>query len=149
MRSSDPYSPSGGFLPGPFAHDAGAAGFWGARVIYREKITDHIEVAGVYPWAGALAPDGQETSLSKLPGMVETRYRHSVAARVAGKIPHTGTEIAASYKWIDGTVVSRQDLFGEASGVDPNLRSPSGSRCPAIGKPSPIFAICWLRAMCQ
>jgi hypothetical protein len=50
------------------------------------------------------------------------RYRHSVAARVAGKVPHTGTQIAASYKWIDGTVVSRQDLFGEAAfGVDPNL----------------------------
>ncbi len=85
MQSSDPYSPSGGFFPGPFAHDAGSAGFWGTRVIYRQQISEHIEVAGVYAWAGALAADGQEASLSNLPGMFETRYRHSVAARLAGK----------------------------------------------------------------
>ncbi len=61
------------------------------------------------------------------------RYRHSVAARVSGKIPRVGTQIAASYKWIDGTVVSRQDLFGEAAfGLDPNLSL-------AIRQPLPPF----------
>jgi hypothetical protein len=133
MGSSDPYSPSGGFLPGPFAHDAGAAGFWGTRVIYREKISEHIEVAGVYAWAGVLAPDGQEASLSNLPGMVETRYRHSVAARVAGKVPKTRTELAASYKWVNGSVVSRQDLYGDASmGIDPNLSLSIRQRLPSF-----------------
>ena len=30
--------------------------------------------------------------------------------------------MTASYKWLDGTVVSRQDLYGEAAlGLDPNL----------------------------
>ena len=132
-QSADPYSPSGGFLPGPFAHDAGAAGFWGTRLIYREKITEHIEVAGVYAYAGALAPGGQDSSLSNLPGMFETRYRHSVAARLAGKVPKTRTELAASYKWVNGAVVSRQDLYGDASmGIDPNLSLSIRQRLPSF-----------------
>jgi len=130
-QSADPYSPSGGFFPGPFAHDAGSNGFWGARLVYSEKISDHIEVAGVYAWAGALVPDGEQASLANLRGMVETRYRHSVAARIAGKVPKTRTELAASYKWVDGTVVSRQDLYGDASmGIDPNLSLSIRQRLP-------------------
>ena len=109
-----------GQLPGPLASDAGAAGFWGTRLVYREKVSDHVELAGVYAWAGALAPNGQ--SASELQAMLRTRYRHSVAARLAGKVPKSKTQLAASYKWVDGTVVTRQDLYSEtAMGIDPNL----------------------------
>ncbi len=121
MQQSDPSSPVGQ-LSGPFAHDAGAAGFWGTRVVYREKLTDNLEVAAVYAWAGALAPDDQIGSLADLREILQTRYRHSLAARFAGKLPKTKTQLAASYKWINGSVVSRQDLYGEASmAIDPNL----------------------------
>jgi Carboxypeptidase regulatory-like domain len=109
-----------GQLPGPLANDAGAAGFWGTRLVYREKLSENLELAGVYAWAGALAPDGQ--SASELQAMLQTRYRHSIAARLAGKVPKSKTQIAASYKWIDGTVVTRQDLYSEtAMSIDPNL----------------------------
>lgn len=41
---------------------------------------------------------------------------------VSGKVPHTGTQIAASYKYISGATLSRTDAFGEAeSQMDPNL----------------------------
>ncbi len=111
-----------GQLPGPFASDAGAAGFWGTRMVYREKLSDHLELAGVYAWAGALAANGQSAPLAELRDMVQTRYRHSVAARVAGKVPKSKTQLAASYKWIDGTVLTRQDVYSEtAMAIDPNL----------------------------
>jgi Carboxypeptidase regulatory-like domain len=117
---SDSSSPVG--LPGPFANDAGAAGFWGTRVVYREKLADNLEVAGVAAWAGALAPGDQSAPLSNLRAMLQTRYRNSVAARVAGKMPKSKTQFAASYKWIDGKVVTRQDLYSEnAMAIDPNL----------------------------
>ena len=65
--------------------------------------------------------------------MLETRYRHSIAARVAGKVPKTRTELAASYKWVNGTVVSRQDLYGDASmGIDPNLSLSIRQRLPSF-----------------
>ena len=110
--------------PFVYAHDGGSGSTWGTRLVYRERISRSLELDAIYAWAGALAP-GNDSNVNPdqpLPDLLQMRYRHSVAARVAGKVPHTGTEIAASYKWIDGTVVSRQDLFGEAAfGVDPNL----------------------------
>ena len=121
MESADSSSLVGE-LPGPFGNDAGAAGFWGTRMVYREKLSDHLEVAGVYAWAGALAPNDQSAPLSDLRDMLQTRYRHSLAGRVAGKVPKSKTQLAASYKWIDGSVVTRQDLYGEtAMAIDPNL----------------------------
>ena len=120
VGSWDSSSPVG--LPGPFANDAGATGFWGTRVVYREKLANNLEVAGVYAWAGSLAPDDQSAPLSDLRAMLQTRYRNSVAARVAGKVPKSKTQFAASYKWINGTVVTRQDLYSEtAMAIDPNL----------------------------
>jgi Carboxypeptidase regulatory-like domain len=111
-----------GQIPGPIASDAGAAGFWGTRMVYREKLSDHLELAGVYAWAGALAANGQSAPLAELRDMVQTRYHHSVAARVAGKVPKSKTQLAASYKWIDGTVLTRQDVYSEtAMAIDPNL----------------------------
>ncbi len=111
-----------GQIPGPVASDAGAAGFWGTRMVYREKLSNNLEVAGVYAWAGALAPNDQSAPLAELRDMVQTRYRHSVAARVAGKVPKSKTQLAASYKWVDGTVLTRQDVYSEtAMSIDPNL----------------------------
>jgi Carboxypeptidase regulatory-like domain len=111
-----------GQVPGPIASDAGAAGFWGTRMVYREKLSDHLELAGVYSWAGALAANGQSAPLAELRDMVQTRYHHSVAARVAGKVPKSKTQLAASYKWIDGPVLTRQDVYSEtAMAIDPNL----------------------------
>jgi Carboxypeptidase regulatory-like domain len=118
-----------------YAHDGGAGSTWGARLAYRQKLSSNLELDAIYAWAGALAPDSDANANpnEQLPDQLQMRYRHSVAARVAGKVPHAGTQIAASYKWIDGTVVSRQDLFGEAAfGLDPNLSL-------AIRQPLPSF----------
>jgi hypothetical protein len=119
----DPSAPSPvGLFAMPWAHDAGADGSWGTRVVYREKISDSLQVAVIYAWAGALTPESTLASSEDLNQILSMRYRHSAAARVSGKIPGTKTDVTASYKWLEGTVVSRQDLFGEAAlGVDPNL----------------------------
>jgi Carboxypeptidase regulatory-like domain len=125
-----------GQLPGPFANDAGAAGFWGTRLVYREKLSNNLELAGVYAWAGALAPNDQSAPLADLRDMVQTRYHHSVAARLAGKVPKSKTQLAASYKWIDGTVLTRQDVYSEtAMAIDPNLSL-------TIRQPLPSFRRC-------
>jgi hypothetical protein len=128
-------SPVGQFL-GPLARDAGAAGFWGTRLVYREKLVDNLEVAGVYSWAGALSPNDQSAPLADFREMLRSTYRHSVAARVAGRVPKSKTQVAASYKWINGTVVTRQDLYSEtAMAIDPNLSV-------SIRQPLPSFRMC-------
>jgi hypothetical protein len=121
----------------PYAHDGGDSRSWGSRVVYREKLSGDWEVAAIYAWAGALAPEQGHDHLlasARLSDRLETSLRHSVAARVSGRLPRTRTQFSASYKWLDGTVVGRQDLFGEAAlGIDPNLSL-------SVRQPLPSFA---------
>jgi hypothetical protein len=108
-----------------FLYDGGNSSFWGTRAAYREKLSDDLEVAAIYAWAGALSPGGDLNTASASPDLRDsfaTRNHHSVAARISGKVPRSGTEFSASYKWISGTTLSRMDQFGEAAyQMDPNL----------------------------
>jgi hypothetical protein len=104
-------------------YDGGNSSFWGGRAAYRQKISDDLDVAAIYAWAGALSP-GRElyVTSSDLRDSFMTSNHHSLAARVSGKIPQSGTEFSASYKWVSGVTLSRMDQFGEASyQMDPNL----------------------------
>ena len=106
-----------------FLYDGGNSSSWGTRAAYRQKISDDLEVAAIYAWAGALSPEGAlDTTSSNLRDSFTTRKHHSVAARISGKVPRSGTQFSASYKWISGTTLSRMDQFGEAAyQMDPNL----------------------------
>jgi hypothetical protein len=105
-----------------FLYDGGNSSSWGTRAAYREKLSDDLEVAAIYAWAGALSPGGELNASSNLRDSFTTRNHHSLAARISGKIPRSGTEFSASYKWIAGTALSRMDQFGEAAyQMDPNL----------------------------
>jgi hypothetical protein len=135
MTNADAYYAARGIFPGPIAYDGGSAGFWGTRLVYREKLADNLEVAGVYAWAGALSPTDQSAPVAVLRDALEIRYQHSIAGRVSGKLPKSKTQVSASYKWIDGTVVTRQDLYSEsAMGIDPNLSL-------SIRQPLPAFTM--------
>ena len=120
------------FFSNAFAYDGGDLGSWGARLAYRQKLSDNLEAEAVYAWAGALAPLGPAPN-AELRDALETRYRHSLGGRVSSHLPRLGTEVAASYKWINGRVVSRQDVYGEvAYRLDPYLTL-------AIRQPLPSF----------
>jgi hypothetical protein len=128
--------PNGPVAPpiAPYAHDGGRGGFWGGRVVYREKLSDDWELAAIYAGAEALAPgDAVRASQTAVPSF-DTVMRHSLAARMAGRLPGSHTRFAASYKWIDGPVVSRQDVYGEAAlGIDPHLSLSIRQPLPALG----------------
>jgi hypothetical protein len=106
-----------------FLYDGGNSSSWGTRAAYRQKLCDDLEVAAIYAWAGALTPgSGMNTASPDLRDNFTTRNHHSVAARISGKIPQSGTQFSASYKWVSGTALSRMDQFGEAAyQMDPNL----------------------------
>jgi hypothetical protein len=105
-----------------FLYDGGNTSSWGARVAYRQKLTDNLELAAIYAWAGAITPDGALNVTSDLRDSFTTSNHHSLAARLSGKIPRAKTEFSASYKWVSDTTLSRMDTFGEAAyQIDPNL----------------------------
>jgi outer membrane receptor for Fe3+-dicitrate len=110
------------FSPG-LLYDGGSTNSWGTRVAYRQKISDHLEFAALYDWAGALTPVGAlDATSADFRNNIATRNHQSVAARISGRVPRAGTQIAASYKYISGATLSRMDAFGEAeSQMDPNL----------------------------
>ncbi len=106
-----------------FLYDGGTTNSWGTRVAYRQKLSDNLELAALYSWAGALTPTGDlNTASSNLRDNIATRNHQSVAARISGNLPRTGTQFAASYKWVAGTALSPIDAFGEgANQIDANL----------------------------
>ncbi|MFZ0036616.1 MAG: carboxypeptidase-like regulatory domain-containing protein [Candidatus Acidiferrales bacterium] len=110
------------FYSDAFAYDAGASSSWGARIAYEQKITDLINAAVVYAYAGAMVPNADDNSSESLRDVLRTQNRSSLAFRACAQLPHFGTQLTIGYKWIDGQVVSRQDAFGEAMyNIDPYL----------------------------
>ncbi len=115
-----------------FAYDGGGSGSLGSRVAYKQKLPDGTEVVVLYSWAGAMAPVENPESLM-LRDVLETRQRHSVAGRITTRVPKTGTQLTASYKWLSGPIASRQDAFGEvAYQVDPFLNLTVRQQLPSL-----------------
>jgi hypothetical protein len=111
------------FFSSAFLYDGGNTSSWGTRVAYRQKISQHLEFAALYDWAGALSPVGVLNPTSTdFHNNIATRNHQSVGASVSGKLPRAHTQVDASYKWIAGTTLSRLDAFGEVqNNMDPNL----------------------------
>jgi hypothetical protein len=104
-----------------YAHDAGSGGGWGTRLMYQERVIENVELTAVYSFAEALTA-GVSNAASSGRTVFLPAYRHSVAGSVSATMPLLSTKVGASYKWLSGPVVSRQDMFGEAAlGIDPNL----------------------------
>ncbi len=113
-------------------------------MVYREKLADGWELAAIYAGAGALTPQGVATV--QLSDRLETVLRHSLAARLSGRVPGARTQFSASYKWINGPVASRQDVFGEAAlGIDPYLSLSLKQPLPSFGTPARWEAVCDFR----
>lgn len=100
------------FLSFPQAVNGGRSSTWGTRAAYRQKIGSDLETALIYAYAGALSVDDLAAGVD-LRDALQTRYRHSLATKVSGRVPRFGTRLGASYKWLNRNAVSRQDPYGE------------------------------------
>jgi hypothetical protein len=100
------------YFSNAFAYDGGSMNSWGTRVALREKLTDDIEIAAVYAFAGALSPS--DFAEGALRDMLKTSMHHSVGASVTATVPRARTKVTAGYKWVSGTAVSRLDSYGES-----------------------------------
>jgi len=118
-------------LPIPHAIDGGHIATYGARAAYRQKISDSIEAAVIYAWAGALSADVPMDGAA-LQTLLKERPRNSVALTASGQVRKSGTRFTAGYKWVDGYEVSRQDAYGESLyNADPFLNVSLHQALPA------------------
>jgi hypothetical protein len=106
-----------------FVYDAGPSSTRGVRAAYKEKLSQSLDLAFIYAYAGALSPDDLTAATDRpLRDALQMQYRHSVAGRVSGNVHRTGTQFSASYKWLSGEALSQQDAIGQAFyGIDPYL----------------------------
>lgn len=116
-----------------FAYDGGATASTGARVAYRQDLTDNLRATVVYAYAGALAPTGDSAAAASLRDNLATRYRQSLAAGVSATVPRAGTKLNVSYKWLSGPTVSRLDPYGESVyRMDPYLSMQIRQPLPSV-----------------
>jgi hypothetical protein len=121
------------FFSDTLLYDGGSSNSWGTRVAYRQKLSDDLEVVAVYSWAGAMMLDDTAPAGLHLRDELQTRNIHSLAATVSGRVPTLGTHVIASYKWLNGRVVSHQDAFGESAfQLDPYMNL-------SVRQPLPTF----------
>lgn len=97
-----------------FSYDAGNMSSMGLRLVYQQRLTGNLDMTMIYAYAGALAPNESPVEAA-LRNELATQYRVSAAARLTAKIPHTGTKLVTSYRWINGPVVSQQDAYGQST----------------------------------
>jgi len=110
-----------GFFGDAFAYDGGETSSTGARAVFEQKVATGLTSTVIYDYSGALTADDGLAG-PHLRDQLDTKYRHSVAGRVAATVPKIDTRLVVGYKWISGPVVSQQDPYGEAMyGVDPYL----------------------------
>jgi len=123
-----------------FAYDGGRTSSTGARIAYREKLSNGFDATVVYAYGGVLAPF-ENSAEHALRDQLDTQYRQSVASRVSGALPHVGTKFTVGYKWIDGAAVSRLDSYGESIyHLDPYLSM-------EIRQPLPTFFQCHMEIL--
>ncbi len=104
-----------------FIYDGGALNSWGTRLALHHRFSEDFEVALIYAWAGALTPQESFADEDVREGFA-AQNRHSLAARLSARLEGSGTRLSASYKWIGGAVVTRQDAYGEVvHQVEPHL----------------------------
>ena len=97
-----------------FAYDGGASSSWGTRIAVRDRLSDSLELAAVYAYAGALNPAVFAEGGGPLRDFLRTAMHNSLGMNVAARLPYFGTKLDGGYKWVSGTAVSRVDAYGES-----------------------------------
>jgi len=93
----------------------------GARVVVQRKISDDLTATVDYATGQAIVADSS-VDWQNLAQSLSTSRQHSVATKMYGHIPATGTRWIASYKWTSGSALSSVDAFNASPGQsDPYL----------------------------
>jgi hypothetical protein len=78
----------------------------GVRVAYRQALGSRLDAVLGYTYGGGIRTDGQFTELTP-------QNFHMLVAKLVTEISHSGTEIAATYRWISGYSLTVVDPYQE------------------------------------
>ena len=124
--AGDPTSYSDDVLPdiysGTFSYALnGALSTTGMRLVIERKISDDLSATFDYSNGGAVTAEALTTWQNLAQALGQGR-QHSLASKVSGYVPASGTRWIASYKWTSGNTLSTVDAFNASPGqADPYL----------------------------
>jgi hypothetical protein len=101
---------------GTFAYNGGNLSTNGMRLVYQRQLPDGMTATLDYGYGGVLEL-ANAASLNDARSHIESDYRHSIAAKLTGSLPHCKTQWITSYKWINnGPSLTPVDLFNSGPG---------------------------------
>jgi hypothetical protein len=102
---------------GTFAYNAGSFDTTGLRFVVQRQLPDGVTAMMDYSYGGVLELADGARNLSEVRSQIDSCYRHSVAARLNGTVPHAKTQWIASYRWTNGgAALMPVDLFNSGPG---------------------------------
>lgn len=142
---------NGNVLPdldsGTFTYQGSNFHTQGARVVVQRQFTSNLTGTFDYEYGGVLDLATPGTALQNVSQYSVSRKRQSVAAKVTGTVPKSGTHWMASYRLINGEALTPIDMFNASAGrADPYLNLFFRQPIPGLGFfPGHVEAIVDLR----
>jgi hypothetical protein len=110
----------GNLLPdaysGTFSYNAGNLETNGVRFVIERQLPEGITATVDYAFGGVLDLTDGALRVEDVRSHIAERYRHSVAGKVTGSLPHAKTQWITSYKWTSGGGLTPVDLFNAGPG---------------------------------
>jgi hypothetical protein len=94
----------------------------GLRVVVERELVEGMTATVDYSMGGAVTAESLPGLWQNLAQSLATDRQHSVAGKLQGYLPVSGTRWIASYKWTSGNAISAVDAFNASPGqTDPYL----------------------------
>jgi len=102
---------------GTFAYNGGDLETHGLRFVIQRQLPEGISATMDYSYGGVLDLTDSAQNLSEVRSHIESTFRHSVATKLTGSLPHAKTQWIASYRWTSGgSTLTPVDLFNSGPG---------------------------------
>ena len=129
---------NGNVLPdldsGTFTYQGNNFHTQGMRVVVQRQLTSNLTSTFDYEYGGVLDLATPGTALQNVSQYSVSRKRQSIAAKVTGTVPKSGTHWMASYRLINGEALTPIDMFNASAGrADPYLNLFFRQPIPGLG----------------
>ncbi|HKV80065.1 MAG TPA: carboxypeptidase-like regulatory domain-containing protein [Candidatus Sulfotelmatobacter sp.] len=88
----------------------------GVRVVLQHKFSSDLTATLDYAFGGALDLSRPDVPLQQAQQWISTQRRHALAAKLSGTVQRTHTRWIASYRWMNGSVLTPVDMFNASPG---------------------------------
>ncbi len=119
-------SDGGDVLPdlysGTFTFQGNGFATEGLRLVAERELVPGLTATFDYGYGGALELTQPDVTLPEAHHWIQSKEHHAAAGKLSGVIPRSKTHWVASYRWVDGPVLTPVDMFNASAGrADPFL----------------------------